>query len=29
LVRICEIPKRTWLEQMGFTQEYVSEVSPL
>ena len=29
LVRICEIPKRTWLEQMGFMQEYVSEVSPL
>ena len=25
LVRICEIPKRTWLEQMGFTQEYIPE----
>ena len=25
LVRICEIPKRKWLEQMGFSHELVSE----
>ncbi|MBQ8214151.1 MAG: hypothetical protein IJZ80_09090 [Clostridia bacterium] len=25
LVRICEIPKRKWLEQMGFSQERVPE----
>lgn len=29
LVRICEIPKRIWLEQMGFTQEYVPEEDSL
>ena len=27
LVRICEIPKRQWLEQMGFTYETAGESS--
>ena len=29
LVRICEIPKRIWLEQMGFSKESVSEEDSL
>ena len=27
LIRICEIPKRKWLEQMGFTYEEAEEDS--